>query len=239
MKFICFYLCAFVSMLFLHCYRIGHSTRTENITNPQFDDDDPSKYLNNVSNMSNSMPELIEYYDVDDVSSAPDAIYPDPDALFNVKSKENRKSNMNERHFGDINSDSAGGSSNSNSIISGTTKLSELQELDEPGDLKNAIANHDNSLKIDATHTSFAESSGVDRMKSIDFEMNQHTFHTMEELKNEDLRDHDIIDNIMYIYYGSNVALRKSLGGSIIIVGTVFALAAQILAIIFMMLRNR
>lgn len=58
--------------------------------------------------------------------------------------------------------------------------------------------------------------------------------------QNDDLREHDIIDNIMYIYYGSSVALRKSLGGSIvIIVGTVFALAAQILAIIFTLRRNR
>lgn len=62
---------------------------------------------------------------------------------------------------------------------------------------------------------------------------------SIADMKNEDLREHDIIDNIMYIYYGSSVALRKSLGGSIIIVGTVFALAAQILAVIFTMLRNR
>lgn len=67
----------------------------------------------------------------------------------------------------------------------------------------------------------------------------QQTFHLGDDIHNEDLREHDLIDNIMYIYYGSNVALRKSLGSNIIIVGTVFALAAQILAVIFTLLRNR
>lgn len=56
---------------------------------------------------------------------------------------------------------------------------------------------------------------------------------------NEDFKEHDTIDNIMYIYYGSSGAMRKSVGGSVIIFGAVFALAAQILAIILSMLRNR
>lgn len=60
-----------------------------------------------------------------------------------------------------------------------------------------------------------------------------------EDIRNEDLKEHDIIDSIMYIYYGSNVTLKKNLGGSVIIVGTVFALAAQILAVVFFLLRNR
>ncbi|XP_037031888.1 uncharacterized protein LOC119071204 isoform X2 [Bradysia coprophila] len=57
--------------------------------------------------------------------------------------------------------------------------------------------------------------------------------------RNDDLKEHDTIDNIMYIYYGSVGTMRKSLGGSIIIVGAVFALAAQILAIVLSLLRNR
>lgn len=57
--------------------------------------------------------------------------------------------------------------------------------------------------------------------------------------RNEDFKEHDTIDNIMYIYYGSVGTMRKSLGGSIIIVGAVFALAAQILAIVLSLLRNR
>lgn len=78
------------------------------------------------------------------------------------------------------------------------------------------------------------EASGAN---NVDFTL---TFHMNDDRQNDDLREHDIIDNIMYIYYGSSVALRKSLGGSIIIiVGTVFALAAQILAIIFTLRRNR
>lgn len=59
------------------------------------------------------------------------------------------------------------------------------------------------------------------------------------DVKNEDFKEHDTIDNIMYIYYGSNGAMQKSFGGSVIIVGAVFALGAQILAIILSMLRNR
>lgn len=56
---------------------------------------------------------------------------------------------------------------------------------------------------------------------------------------NDEFKEHDTIDNIMYIYYGSTGAMRKSFGGSVIIVGAVFALAAQILAIVLSMLRNR
>lgn len=32
--------------------------------------------------------------------------------------------------------------------------------------------------------------------------------------RNDDLKEHDTIDNIMYIYYGSVGTMRKSLGGS-------------------------
>lgn len=123
-----------------------------------------------------------------------------------------------------------------------TTKFNELQELNGPMDgIKNA-----NVMVIDKMELTTlinVDDDDVDdtfKGKSIDFNvMQQHTIHTVEELNNEDLRDHDIIDNIMFIYYGSNSAMRKSLGGSIIIVGTVFALAAQILCIIFTLLRNR
>lgn len=116
-----------------------------------------------------------------------------------------------------------------------TTKFNELQEISNPIEA-DGFEKTDSNTFIDTND----HHDSVFRGKSIDFDATQqHTMHTMEELNNEDLRDHDIIDNIMYIYYGSNVALRKSLGGSIIIVGTVFALAAQILTIIFTLLRNR
>lgn len=86
----------------------------------------------------------------------------------------------------------------------------------------------------------FAEMSATDREHFI---RNIQTLRgndiTQEDIRNEDLKEHDIIDSIMYIYYGSNVTLKKNLGGSVIIAGTVFALAAQILAIVFFLLRNR
>lgn len=115
---------------------------------------------------------------------------------------------------------------------SGAVKFHKLQELANPIDASEEFK------RVDLTTVASAEKSYPDRPfrgKSIDFNMR----HTMAELQNQDLRDHNIIDTYMYIYYGSNVTLRKSLGGSIIIVGTVFALAAQILAIIFALLRNR
>lgn len=165
---------------------------------------------------------------MDDVSIGPDTIYPDPDAILPIESPET-KEKLNGRHrngFG----------------RSATTKFNELQEIkidDEPKKLHSDMELTATTTSANNKHNLIDDSDGF-KGKSIDFNvMQQHTLHTVEELNNEDLRDHDIIDNIMYIYYGSNVALRKSLGGSIIIVGTVFALAAQILAIIFTLLRNR
>ncbi|XP_053697372.1 uncharacterized protein LOC128744402 [Sabethes cyaneus] len=56
---------------------------------------------------------------------------------------------------------------------------------------------------------------------------------------NNDMKGHDLIDNIMYIYYGTNGTLRKDLGGNVIVIGAVFALAPQILTGIILFLRNR
>lgn len=83
-------------------------------------------------------------------------------------------------------------------------------------------------------HTTSSSSSG-----HVDVPKTEIKDHIGEDAKNEDLKGHDAIDNIMYIYYGSNSARRKSLGGSIIVVGTVFALAAQLLAIVLSIIRNR
>lgn len=195
------------------------------MTNAQTDDDS-NKYL---SNNSNSSPELIEYYDVDDASMAPDSIYPNPDLIFNQNIPFIE---MNKRLQMDVNKHRNGGA----------TKFNKLQELNnDPMDGIDEMKRIVNTVDLITTTKTITTTTDANQMgksfkgKSIDFNIR----HTTEELQNEDLRDHDIIDNIMYIYYGSNVALRKSLGGSIIIVGTVFALAAQILAIIFTLLRNR
>lgn len=166
---------------------------TENITtflNSVQENDENSRYLSNFLNISKNEPELIEYYDLDEVTTAPEIIYPDPDSVFNNKKKENLKTIP----------------------IPSSTKWTETGD----GDF----------------HERLNEVTGLDDGR-------YQNMLSIEDMKNEDLREHDIIDNIMYIYYGSSVALRKSLGGSIIIVGTVFALAAQILAIIFTILRNR
>lgn len=234
-----------VVVLFNRNFESLPSFLSENITSNRSQlDDESGKYLNNILNNSNSSPELIEYYDVDEVSPAPDPIYPDPESIFNqnhngingkslVATKFNKLQELSspmgegmsaKDDSGDGGGDvgGGGGTVNRNIAVAGGGR----------GDNNAAISSIDFDGRSEIHET---VESGTFNGKSIDFNIR----HTMEELKNEDLRDHDIIDNIMYIYYGSNVALRKSLGGSIIIAGTVFALAAQILAIVFTLLRNR
>lgn len=135
---------------------------TENITT-----ENDNKYLNNLVNISNLQPELIEYYDLDlsqdgYTSSIPPEIYPDPESV----------------------------------------QISKKISAEADDDYKPMIGKNLGD-------------------------------------RNEEFKEHDTIDNIMYIYYGSVGTMRKSLGGSIIIVGAVFALGAQILAIVLSLLRNR
>lgn len=59
------------------------------------------------------------------------------------------------------------------------------------------------------------------------------------ESLDKDLKGRDFIDNIMYIYYGGHGVLRKGIGGSVIVIGAVFGLAAQILTITLSLLKNR
>lgn len=183
----------------------------ENITtflNNAPENDENSRYLNSFLNISKNEPELIEYYDLEEVTTAPEIIYPDPDTLFNSKKKENFKTIPN----------------------TSSTKLSNDAGL-------GTDQNSREHLHLDGVGAGDDMDNGVGGVGGVGG--GYQNMLSIEDMKNEDLREHDIIDNIMYIYYGSSVALRKSLGGSIIIVGTVFALAAQILAVIFTMLRNR
>jgi 7 transmembrane receptor (Secretin family) len=53
-------------------------------------------------------------------------------------------------------------------------------------------------------------------------------------------RGHDFIDSIMYIYHGTTGnGTRNDLGGYILVIGSVFAFAAQLLTIIVLWLKNR
>lgn len=154
---------------------------------------------------------MIEYYDlVDDVSSSPD-VYPDPDEVKKKPENADRK--------------------NTSLSPPNRTMIRVASTAIAPITVRTPIttARSDISDRRLQTVNSIV-GSGTKRQQS---------FHLGDVPHNEDLREHDLIDNIMYIYYGSNVALRKSLGSNIIIVGTVFALAAQILAVIFTLLRNR
>lgn len=61
------------------------------------------------------------------------------------------------------------------------------------------------------------------------------------EALDQDFKGHDLIDSIMYIYYGANSgsALGKEVGGNIIVIGAVVALAAQLLTIIILFMKHR
>lgn len=80
---------------------------------------------------------------------------------------------------------------------------------------------------------SIMKSRGTSNKNDVDYEL-------MDSI-DQDFKGHDLIDSIMYIYYGSNnnTALRTEVGGNIIVIGAVVALAAQILTIILLFLKNR
>lgn len=172
-----------------------------------------------ILNDSSAISDFFDYYGLDDVSSAPD-VYPDPDIIFDSDKKLQLIELSNEKLAGVKNSNETTNKQNAISLIPPKKASTFVEKI------------HSQSMDI--------ENGGQSIQRIRDYNSKrQQTFHLGEDIHNEDLREHDIIDNIMYIYYGSNVALRKSLGSNIIIVGTVFALAAQILAIVFTLLRNR
>lgn len=59
-----------------------------------------------------------------------------------------------------------------------------------------------------------------------------------DSLADTDLRDHDFIDNLMYVYYGSHTKSISNYGPEIIIIGSVLSCAAQLLTIFVVLLRK-
>ncbi|KAF5296047.1 hypothetical protein FQA39_LY12669 [Lamprigera yunnana] len=59
-----------------------------------------------------------------------------------------------------------------------------------------------------------------------------------DSLADTDLRDHDFIDNLMYVYYGSHNRNIGGYGSEIIIIGSVLSCAAQLLTIFCVLLRK-
>ncbi|KAJ8926550.1 hypothetical protein NQ314_021066 [Rhamnusium bicolor] len=59
-----------------------------------------------------------------------------------------------------------------------------------------------------------------------------------DSLADTDLRDHDFIDNIMYVYYGSHNRNAGSYGPEIIIIGSVLSCAPQLLTIFCVLLKK-
>lgn len=59
-----------------------------------------------------------------------------------------------------------------------------------------------------------------------------------DSLADTDLKDHDFIDNLMYVYYGSHIKNENTYGSEIIIIGSVLSCAAQLLTIFCILLRK-
>lgn len=61
-----------------------------------------------------------------------------------------------------------------------------------------------------------------------------------DSLADADLRDHDFMDNLMYVYYGShgNNNQVSNYGKEIIIIGSVLSCAAQLLTVLFVAFRK-
>ena len=59
-----------------------------------------------------------------------------------------------------------------------------------------------------------------------------------DSLADPDLKDHNCIDNIMYVYYGGNNKNSKSYGTGIIIIGSVMSCAAQLLTLFCVLLKK-
>ncbi|XP_030749979.1 uncharacterized protein LOC115877802 isoform X1 [Sitophilus oryzae] len=59
-----------------------------------------------------------------------------------------------------------------------------------------------------------------------------------DSLADPDLKDHNCIDNIMYVYYGGNGKNSKSYGTGIIIIGSVLSCAAQLLTLFCVLLKK-
>ncbi|KAH1003550.1 hypothetical protein HUJ04_003455 [Dendroctonus ponderosae] len=86
------------------------------------------------------------------------------------------------------------------------------------------------SLIIPNPDTMEPESYAVDILPQIEL--------PDDSLADPDLKDHNCIDNIMYVYYGSNGKSSKSYGTGIIIIGSVLSCAAQLLTL-FCVLLNK
>lgn len=86
------------------------------------------------------------------------------------------------------------------------------------------------SLIIPNPDTMEGESYAVDVLPKIEL--------PDDSLADPDLKDHNCIDNIMYVYYGNNGKSSKSYGTGIIIIGSVMSCAAQLLTLFCVLLKK-
>lgn len=162
------------------------------------------------------------YYDYDalDEESAsvtpPDVIYPNPDRL--------------PRKQQEVVPDQSAPSSSS------SLELLEAQEIKSSNFVLRGISPNSqkggNSQAPAAPATMNNNRVIVRPNEAVDYEL--------VEALDQDFKRHDLIDSIMYIYYGSNSgsALGKEVGGNIIVIGAVVALAAQLLTIIILFMKH-
>lgn len=164
----------------------------------------------------------------------PDVIYPNPDRLpkprkpqqaqhplqpssvvvGGAEAQEIKSSNFVVRGISSTNSQKGGNSE------TGSAKDTTGLEVDDDDDHANTV--HNNRVIVRPNEA------------VVDYEL-------VEAALDEDFKGHDLIDSIMYIYYGPNSgsALGKEVGGNIIVIGAVVALAAQLLTIIILFMKHR
>lgn len=101
----------------------------------------------------------------------------------------------------------------------------------------NSNNNGSNNLEIKSDSLILPNPEFVDSKYTVDRLQNVEL--PDDSLADTDLRDHDFIDNLMYVYYGSHNRNGGSYGSEIIIIGSVLSCAAQLLTIFCALLKKK
>lgn len=99
-----------------------------------------------------------------------------------------------------------------------------------------AVENNSNTMNLDQDPLILPNPESLESRYTIDVLPNIEI--PEDSLADSDLKDHDFIDNIMYVYYGSHSRNVGTYGKEIIIIGSVLSCAAQLLTIFCVMLKK-
>lgn len=123
-------------------------------------------------------------------------------------------------------------------IITGTKNITLKRTVED-----DYYLNYDYEISNDSVNNEFKSDSfllpnpeNIDSKYAVDVLPNVEL--PDDSLSDTDLKDHDFIDNLMYVYYGSHNKNGNSYGPEVIIVGSVLSCAAQLLTIFFVLLKK-